>query len=388
MPPRPLSPFVCPSCARRSVKNRRYASTSSASHSQSKLQHIDQFLTPSPTAAAASNSAAAPAPTRQNQYRIPSSALSYHWDTSPAPRSAFRAANALFTNTRPTHLWTRSTFRETPESSLPEVAFLGRSNVGKSSLLNAMLGAKELARTSGRPGRTKTMNAFLVGGDGVKNSGRGKLVVLDMPGYGKGARAEWGVEVVKYLRGRMQYVFLLLSLSSIRFHKLTIDRLKRAFLLLSAHHLTDDSSSTQLGTIRIKATDQQLLSLLRTHGIPHQIILSKIDRVLFPSSHLPAPSTFSANAKKLEHIMQGLKDVVQPVAESKKVRREGPPALGEIWGCAADGRAGVLGIDGVRVAVMRACGLEQKKIQAPDWADEGSDEDYEDGSNRWDGKER
>jgi GTP-binding protein len=206
MAPRPFSPFICASCARHHPHYRRHASTSSSSQGHSKLEQIDQFLTPSPRSSSLLPPTTTAAPARQSQYHLPSSVLSYHWDTSPAARSTLRAANTLFTATRPAHLWTRSTFRETPESSLPEVAFLGRSNVGKSSLLNAMLGAKELARTSGRPGRTKTMNAFLVGGDGIRNSGRGKLVVLDMPGYGKGARAEWGVEVVKYLRGRKQYV--------------------------------------------------------------------------------------------------------------------------------------------------------------------------------------
>jgi hypothetical protein len=158
-----------------------------------------------------------------------------------------------------------------------------------------------------------------------------------------------------------------------------MSRLKRAILLLSAHHLTDSSSPTKEGTIKIKPTDKQLLSLLRTHGIPHQVILSKIDRVLFPSSHLPAAATFSANVQKLQNIMHRLKDDVQPVSEkNKKKGREGPPALGEIWGCAADGRAGVLGIDGVRVAVMRACGLEMGRRGLSEWAvdrEEGGEED-------------
>lgn len=82
----------------------------------------------------------------------------------------------------------------------PEVAFLGRSNVGKSSLLNAIMG-KEICWTSSKPGRTREMNAFGIGGT---KCGESKVVLLDMPGYGKASRAEWGVEIMKYLQGRRQ----------------------------------------------------------------------------------------------------------------------------------------------------------------------------------------
>jgi GTP-binding protein len=90
-------------------------------------------------------------------------------------------------------------------TSVPEVAFLGRSNVGKSSLLNALMAQKNLCYTSAHPGKTRTMNGFSVGGpDGMGNPGR--LTVLDMPGYGKGSREEWGKEISKYLLGRKEYV--------------------------------------------------------------------------------------------------------------------------------------------------------------------------------------
>lgn len=82
----------------------------------------------------------------------------------------------------------------------PEVAFLGRSNVGKSSLLNAIMG-KEMCWTSSKPGRTREMNAFGIGGT---KGGESKIVLLDMPGYGKASRTEWGAEIMKYLQGRKQ----------------------------------------------------------------------------------------------------------------------------------------------------------------------------------------
>jgi len=85
-----------------------------------------------------------------------------------------------------------------PESALPEVAFAGRSNVGKSSLLNALTNRKTLAKTSNTPGRTQQLNYFNLGE---------KLYIVDMPGYGyakvsKEQRDEWTRLVFDYLRGR------------------------------------------------------------------------------------------------------------------------------------------------------------------------------------------
>ena len=99
-------------------------------------------------------------------------------------------------------MFSATNFRTIEILKIPEVAFLGRSNVGKSSLLNALMG-KKICHTSSKPGRTRSMNFFAVGGeDGYGNLGR--LAVLDMPGYGKGSREEWGREIMKYLLGRKQ----------------------------------------------------------------------------------------------------------------------------------------------------------------------------------------
>ncbi len=130
---------------------------------------------------------------------------SFHWDTpSPTPAQRQRAVH-FYKSSSPALLFSSTTFRNVHISSLPEVAFFGRSNVGKSSLLNALMG-QNICHTSSKPGRTRSMNFFAVGGKDEQGN-KGRLAVLDMPGYGQGSHAEWGTEIEKYLRGRKQYVF-------------------------------------------------------------------------------------------------------------------------------------------------------------------------------------
>ena len=85
------------------------------------------------------------------------------------------------------------------QASLPEVAFVGRSNVGKSSLINAITGQKSLARTSNTPGRTQQLNFFNLGD---------KIIIVDLPGYGyakvsKAQVARWTHTMKLFLRGRV-----------------------------------------------------------------------------------------------------------------------------------------------------------------------------------------
>lgn len=101
--------------------------------------------------------------------------------------------------------------RQYPADGLPEVALVGRSNVGKSSLINTMLNRKSLARTSSKPGKTQTLNYFRI---------NGQLYFVDFPGYGyakvaKSIKAQWGKMIETYLTGREE-LKLVLQLVDIR----------------------------------------------------------------------------------------------------------------------------------------------------------------------------
>ena len=124
----------------------------------------------------------------------------------------------------------------------PEVAFAGRSNVGKSTLLNALTGRHALARVSAEPGRTRQLNFFDLAG---------RLMLVDMPGYGyasapKDVKADWQGLMFDYLRGR--------------------PTLRRVMLLLDAR-------------IEIKPADTAVLELLDRAAVAFQLVLTKIDAV-------------------------------------------------------------------------------------------------------------
>ncbi|GBR04149.1 ribosome biogenesis GTP-binding protein YihA/YsxC [Acetobacter oeni] len=129
-----------------------------------------------------------------------------------------------------------------PDPGEPEVAFAGRSNVGKSSLINAVTGRRSLARASSEPGRTKQLNFFNLAN---------KLVLVDMPGYGfaKAARAvkeDWQEMMFSYLRGR--------------------PNLRRVILLLDSR-------------IETKASDREVMELFDLAAINFQVVLTKCDSV-------------------------------------------------------------------------------------------------------------
>ncbi|WKN32291.1 ribosome biogenesis GTP-binding protein YihA/YsxC [Porifericola rhodea] len=103
-----------------------------------------------------------------------------------------------------------SDVKQCPESRLPEYAFIGRSNVGKSSLINMLTGRKKLAKTSGKPGKTQLINHFKI---------NQQWHLVDLPGYGwakvsKSKRADWGVMIENYLLQRPQLVCLFILIDS------------------------------------------------------------------------------------------------------------------------------------------------------------------------------
>ena len=100
-------------------------------------------------------------------------------------------------------------WKKCPDSSLPEYAFIGRSNVGKSSLINMLANNNKLAKTSGRPGKTQTINHFIV---------NNQWYLVDLPGYGyakisKSIRENWGKMISDYitLRENLQILFVLID---------------------------------------------------------------------------------------------------------------------------------------------------------------------------------
>ncbi|KAL2040963.1 hypothetical protein N7G274_006421 [Stereocaulon virgatum] len=249
--------------------------------------------------------------------------LSYYWDTAAPTPIQLKRAERFFRIAPPKLLYSAGKFRTVKFDKIPEVAFLGRSNVGKSSLLNALLG-QNICRVSSKPGRTQSMNFFAAGGEDSFGS-PGKLAVLDMPGYGKGSREEWGPEIMKYLTGRRQF--------------------KRAFLLVDALH-------------GLKSSDEELLSLFRQNSISHQIILSKVDRILFPEGR-PSAALVERHSPDLQRICDELKTKIQPG------KRDGPEALGEIVTCSSETvfKGKKLGVNNVRWAILAATGLGDQKVK-------------------------
>lgn len=120
-------------------------------------------------------------------------------------------------------------------------------------------------------------------------------------------------------------------------------RLRRAFLLVDALH-------------GLKRSDEEILSLFRQNAISHQIILSKVDRILFPKSR-PSIARMERNSPELDRICENLKGKIQPG------NGDGPEALGEIVTCSAEAtlEGKKLGINNVRWAVLAATGLGEEK---------------------------
>lgn len=132
--------------------------------------------------------------------------------------------------------------RQLPDDELPEVAFAGRSNVGKSSLINRLVGRTNLVKTSSKPGKTQSLNYFSVDG---------KLFLVDLPGYGfakvsKSVRNKWQTLISSYLQNREQ--------------------LDLVVVIVDLRH-------------EVKKLDRDLVDWLRYHSIPFVIVYTKADKL-------------------------------------------------------------------------------------------------------------
>jgi GTP-binding protein len=178
-----------------------------------------------------------------------------------------------------------------PDPTVPEIAFAGRSNVGKSSLLNKLTNRSSLARTSNTPGRTQELNFFEVG-DPIR------LRLVDMPGYGfakapKDVARKWRFLVNDYLRGRQV--------------------LKRALVLIDSRH-------------GVKEIDREIMKMLDDAAVSYRLILTKADKV--KATDLAA---------------------VQAATEAEARKR--PAAHPEVIATSSEGG---LGMDRLRAAVLEA----------------------------------
>jgi GTP-binding protein len=180
-----------------------------------------------------------------------------------------------------------------PPIGLPEVAFAGRSNVGKSSLLNALTGRKALARVSAEPGRTRQLNFFDLGG---------RLTLVDMPGYGyarasRDIKADWQGLMFDYLRGRPS--------------------LRRVVLLLDSR-------------IELKQADREVMELLDRAAVTFQIVLTKTDGV--------KPAAFERKLRDVEQLARTHPAAYPCVVATSSASGHGLAALrAELAGLAAHG---------------------------------------------------
>jgi GTP-binding protein len=168
-------------------------------------------------------------------------------------------------------------FSALPEETLPEVAFAGRSNVGKSSIINAIFNSRRIARVSNTPGRTQHLNYFRVGE---------KFYFVDMPGYGfaqapKTIVLQWKKLMARYLSERAT--------------------LKRVYILIDARH-------------GIKSNDKLFMSDLDKMGLSYQLIMTKSDKI----SATQLEKTHASIMEEIKNHPAAYQEVLKTSSEKKR----------------------------------------------------------------------
>jgi GTP-binding protein len=158
--------------------------------------------------------------------------------------------------------------------------------------------------------------------------GRGGIVVVDMPGYGQGSREEWGVTALRFLRERKQ--------------------LRRVFVLVDSSH-------------GVKTADLEILGVLEGEKIAWSVVMSKVDKILYPGSKEPQGEALGRRLGELEVVRKKIVDKLMQEGILKSVGKGvHAQVLCDVLCCSSEktlnGRA--IGIDELRCAIMSACGVE------------------------------
>ena len=185
--------------------------------------------------------------------------------------------------------------RQLPDTDLPEIAFAGRSNVGKSSLVNALTGRKTLARTSNTPGRTRQINLFDLGG---------RVILVDLPGYGYARAAKtdvrrWTDLVRRYLKGRPQ--------------------LRRVCLLIDARHGLKDNDRAVMGELDEAAVSYQGILTKTDKLSPPDLVAARrtveAELARHPAAHPSSPATSAITGLGIAELRAALAALAAPTPE-------------------------------------------------------------------------